>query len=230
MSTSNSCRFLQFFGFTFLFMVTTVGCTRSSSLRSAIMGDDYEHVLEEMHRLRDEGSVAVDPYVILYDAPMTPLEFAVFAGKLEAARALLDSGASVEGPDSTGSPLETACASGDARMVSLLLERGAISDGPSETGGPLYYAARNRHVEVVELLLDSGADPLIERSFPYGQTRTEPVLFVIVEFACRDKVTWERDDDALVELLARHSIPLNTVYNRQSGCTIQDSLGGKCSS
>lgn len=104
---------------------------------------------------------AVDSYS--YDG-WTPLHLAAFFGQLEAARLLLDRGASVS-PVSKNSlrntPLHAACAGGHGAIALLLIERGAdVNAGDAGAHTPLHIAAENGLAAVVKALVERGADPL----------------------------------------------------------------------
>jgi ankyrin repeat protein len=111
---------------------------------------------------------------------MTALLFASRQGKLDAARALLDGGASVDqaGADNT-SPLLIAIVNGHYGLASMLIERGAnpnIADANGRT--PLYAAIdlrnvqwsqgpapelpQSQHFAMIERLLVAGADPSLK--------------------------------------------------------------------
>lgn len=84
------------------------------------------------------------------------LMMAALGGHLEAAQALLDAGAPVDGDG--WNPLLYAAFSGHADLVSLFLTRGAKVDAKAPNGATaLMLAARNGHLDVVKVLLKAGA-------------------------------------------------------------------------
>lgn len=89
-------------------------------------------------------------------ADETPLMMAALRGQLDAARQLLDRGASLNRPG--WAPLHYAASGPEPRMVALLLERGAQIEAPSPNRTtPLMMAARYGAEEAVDLLLARGA-------------------------------------------------------------------------
>ncbi|MDT7834658.1 ankyrin repeat domain-containing protein [Aquabacterium sp. OR-4] len=90
----------------------------------------------------------------------TPLMIAALKGRLDAARQLLDRGATLERDGWT--PLHYAASGPEATLVKLLLDRGARPDARSPNGStPLMMAARNGTEAAVALLLARGADPAL---------------------------------------------------------------------
>jgi ankyrin repeat protein len=93
----------------------------------------------------------------------TALHFAAFFAKPEAARTLLEAGASVgvvAQNEMRVQPLHSAAAGHQTEICRLLLAGGAEVDA-RQTGGftPLHEAALNGDPEMVELFLSAGADP-----------------------------------------------------------------------
>lgn len=93
----------------------------------------------------------------------TPLHFAAFFAKPEAARILIDAGAPVDTVaqnESRVQPLHSAAAGRQVDICRLLIAAGADVNA-RENGGftPLHAAAQNGDPETVELLLSAGADP-----------------------------------------------------------------------
>ncbi len=93
------------------------------------------------------------------------LQFAVAGGHLDATRALLEAGVTLEDRDDEAGmhPIQLAARPGSetAFLVRLLLERGAPPDPPAARSGnrALHLAVGMAEPEVVQLLLDAGADP-----------------------------------------------------------------------
>ncbi|KAJ4022718.1 hypothetical protein NW766_001765 [Fusarium irregulare] len=90
----------------------------------------------------------------------TALHVAAEAGLVEAARMLIDAGASLtERDDDKRQPLHLACREGHTEMARLLLEKGAdIEAVQYQQATALDDAAHWDHLEVVEMLLDWGAN------------------------------------------------------------------------
>jgi len=99
----------------------------------------------------------------------TPLIWAVRSGSIEATTLLLDSGADVNRPGSTGdswdaTPLQHAILQRQPAIVRILLERGADPNrgaGPRSVT-PLMLAAGDPDPAILQLLLAHGADPAVE--------------------------------------------------------------------
>ncbi|KAH8177980.1 ankyrin repeats (3 copies) domain-containing protein [Sarocladium implicatum] len=110
----------------------------------------------------------------------TALDTAAFLGKTHGLKALIDSGADINGSwvadgREPHSPIRLACEHGHVDAVRLLLNEGADLEyrGPSDTPwlipSGLYAAASNGHAVIAQMLLDSGAD--VDwgwRSWPHG--------------------------------------------------------------
>lgn len=91
----------------------------------------------------------------------TPLEHAVYHGRLPATRYLLDHGADVHQIRSTGnvSLLHSAAVKGFSEVAKFLLSRGVNVDAESEMGTPLALAAFKGYDSTVKVLLEHNADP-----------------------------------------------------------------------
>jgi len=89
----------------------------------------------------------------------TPLHSAVAARRLEAARRLIATGASLNAKDSAdATPLYAAAAGGNLDMVRLLVESGANLNEPAHDGlTPLLIARDKNHAEVARYLEEEGA-------------------------------------------------------------------------
>jgi len=93
----------------------------------------------------------------------TPLHLAVFFGRLNAARLLLERGAEVNAVARNAMrvmPLHSAVAGGHLAICELLLEHGAEVNARQHEGWtPLHGAAEHGDGELVDTLLREGADP-----------------------------------------------------------------------
>lgn len=117
------------------------------------------HIDRLRHRLDEEPSrvtaVAADGF--------TALHLAAFFGKAEAARMLLEGGASPAAygaNDFANLPLHAAAAGRHMEVCRLLLAAGADVNATQHAGyTPLHEAAGSGDVELAELFLSAGADP-----------------------------------------------------------------------
>lgn len=93
----------------------------------------------------------------------TALHLAAFFGKPEAARMLIDAGASVAARstnDFANQPLHAAAAGRHVEVCRVLLAAGADPNAAQHGGyAPLHEVAASGNVELVELFLSAGADP-----------------------------------------------------------------------
>jgi len=114
------------------------------------------HLLDDGHKA-DEGGNS-----------WTPLIWAARSGSVEAINVLLDSGADVNLPGSTGddwdaTPLQHAILGRQPAAVRLLLDRGAdLNRGAGGSFAPLFLAAGDTDPAILKLLLAHGADPSVE--------------------------------------------------------------------
>ena len=100
----------------------------------------------------------------------TALIWASRSGSIEAINLLLDSGADVNLPGSTGdnwdaTPLQHAILQRQPAAVRVLLDRGADLNkggGPQGSLAPLFLAAGDTDPAILKLLLAHGADPAVE--------------------------------------------------------------------
>ena len=116
-----------------------------------------------LDRLRER--LEADPGAVSAFSPdgFTALHFAAFFGKAEAARVLLEQGASVDvytRNPFANQPLHAAAA-GRHLEVSRVLIAGGADVNATQHGGytPLHEAAQHGDVEMTELFLSAGADP-----------------------------------------------------------------------
>lgn len=117
------------------------------------------HIDRLRHRLEEDpervSAVAADGF--------TALHLAAFFGKAEAARVLLEGGASVAtygSNDFANQPLHAAAAGRHIEVCRLLLAAGADVNASQHAGyTPLHEAAGSGDVELAELFLSAGADP-----------------------------------------------------------------------
>jgi ankyrin repeat protein len=118
-----------------------------------------------------------DPACAMAYSPdgFTALHYAAFFGKEEAARILLEAGASVDAYTRNpfaNQPLHAAAAGRHIEVSRRLIAAGADVDATQHGGfTPLHEAAQHGDVELAELLLSAGADPSI--ALPDGQTAAD---------------------------------------------------------
>jgi ankyrin repeat protein len=114
------------------------------------------HLLDDGHKA-DEGGDS-----------WTAMIWAARSGSVEAINVLLDSGADVNLPRSTGdnwdaTPLQHAILQRQPAAVRLLLARGAdLNRGAGGSLTPLFLAAGDTNPAILKLLLAHGADPSVE--------------------------------------------------------------------
>ena len=127
--------------------------------------------LKRIQKLIDDGEdlspVDKDGY--------SPVQLALYNGHAEAARLLIEAGASLEQPKDLEafSPLVTAIIRGHADIVRLMLEKGANVNGRTPSGEtakyfPLLMACNRHQREAGEVLLEYGAD--VNQADPNGYT------------------------------------------------------------
>jgi uncharacterized protein len=117
-----------------------------------------------LRQLLDDGYKADEG-----DDSWTPLIWASRSGSIEAINLLLDAGADVNLPGSTGdnwdaTPLQHAILQRQPAAVRALLDRGAdlnLGAGPGSLA-PLFLAAGDTDPAILKLLLAHGADPTVE--------------------------------------------------------------------
>ena len=116
-----------------------------------------------LRQLLDEGHKADEG-----GSSWTALIWASRAGSIDAINLLLDSGADVNLPGSTGdnwdaTPLQHAILQRQPAAVRLLLDRGAdLNRGAAGSLAPLFLAAGDTDPTILKLLLAHGADPTVE--------------------------------------------------------------------
>ena len=118
-----------------------------------------------LDRLKDRLAAAPDAATSFSPDGFTALHLAAFFGRAEAARILLESGASVEAYTRNpfaNQPLHAAAAGQHVEVCRLLLAAGADVNATQHGGfTPLHEAAQHGDDEMVELFLSAGADPAI---------------------------------------------------------------------
>ena len=126
----------------------------SATIDEAIARGDLDDV--KRHIERDPSQVRGKA-----DAKLSPLHQAILRRQSKIVLLLLDHGADVQAPDSSGrTPLHLAVERNDAGIVGELLRRKADSTKRDRIGWtPLHHAAAKNRMEIATLLLDSGMDP-----------------------------------------------------------------------
>lgn len=143
-------------------MLAAVGCAQrpETPLTGAAAGNDVaalRKLLADGHKADEGGDT------------WTALIWASRSGSIDAMTLLIDSGADLNRPGSTGddwdaTPLQHAILQRQPAAVKLLLERGA---DPNRSAGekspkPLFLAAGDTNPAILKLLLAHGADPTVE--------------------------------------------------------------------
>jgi len=143
-------------------LLTAGACDQgpATPLTQAAAGND----VAALRRLLDDGHHADEA-----DESWTPLIWASRSGSLEAITLLLDSGADVNLPGSTGdnwdaTPLQHAILQRQPAAARLLVDRGADLNRGAGPGSPtpLLLAAGDTDPAILKLLLAHGADPTVE--------------------------------------------------------------------
>jgi ankyrin repeat protein len=132
--------------------------TQPDVFEAAALGD-----VETLRVLLDADTSRVSAWS---DDGFTPLHYASFFGRPEAARLLLERGADLEAPARNeqfaleARPLHSALAARQKEVAVLLLDAGADVNAREHEGTtPLHEAAQHGDAELVRLLLERGADP-----------------------------------------------------------------------
>ena len=125
--------------------------------------------LERVQFLLDSGenpnavsqSVNANPKTPGGTAGDSALRFAVFAGRADIVKALLDGGADVNKANKEGNtPLSASTRHSSEEITEILLDAGANPNAVNDGGGTvLVFAAYQGHSKVVKALLDAGANP-----------------------------------------------------------------------
>jgi uncharacterized protein len=118
-----------------------------------------------LDRLKDRLAAAPDAMTTFSPDGFTALHLAAFFGRAEAARILLEAGASVDTYTRNpfaNQPLHAAAAGRQIEICRLLVAAGADVNATQHGGfTPLHEAAQHGDDEMVELFLSAGADPTI---------------------------------------------------------------------
>jgi ankyrin repeat protein len=154
------CRIMLLAGFSAALLAAGACAQRPETpLTQAAARNDIaalRHLLDDGHKA-DEGGDS-----------WTALIWAVRSGSIDAVNVLLDSGADVNRPGSSGdnwdaTPLQHAILQRQPGIVRVLLERGAdLNRGAGGSLAPLHLAAGDTDPAILKLLLARGADPTVE--------------------------------------------------------------------
>jgi len=111
----------------------------------------------EVERLIDEGARINEVFSQIFRGSRnTPLSYAVFRGKVEIVKLLIEKGADIN----KDCPLYFAVKYHDMEIVNILLEAGALPDGPKRRVHglrPMECAAREGDIEMIDILLEYNA-------------------------------------------------------------------------
>lgn len=137
-------------------------------LHSAVVTDDLDAI-------RQHVKAGSDLNVLEPSHASTPLISAAAFGKTEAAKILIDGGASLDYQNADGSTaLHTSSVFGTTEVAKLLIDAGAdLNIKNKEGSAPIHIAAFFGQTEIVKALLDKGADKNIKNA--HGQTAYEIV-------------------------------------------------------
>jgi len=137
-----------------------VGCAERKSIDEQLILAIRKNDLAQVERLLAAGANANADKVPGYEG-RPPLFHAATFGYADAAKRLLDKGASVDYGADAGlpTPLMVASLNGSAPTVELLIHSGANVNAQASGTTALTEATRNGAAEVLRLLLEAGADP-----------------------------------------------------------------------
>lgn len=125
-----------------------------TTIDEAIARGDADDV--KRHLDRDSSLARGKP-----DAKLLPLHQAILRKQTKIVTLLLERGADVQAPDSSGrTPLHLGVERGDVPIVQELLRRKASPEQRDRIGWtPLHHAAAKGRIEIATLLLDAGMNP-----------------------------------------------------------------------
>jgi ankyrin repeat protein len=137
-----------------IYSATPPAAPENASIDEAIARGDIEGVKKFLDR--DASLARGKP-----EAKLSPLHQAILRRQSKIVVLLLERGADVQAPDSSGrTPLHLAVERADAAIVKELLRRKADPTKRDRIGWtPLHHAAAKNRMEIATLLLDSGMDP-----------------------------------------------------------------------
>ena len=112
----------------------------------------------EIEKVKEYLNGGIDPNLEFHSN--TPLMFAIWSGKFEIFKLLVENGALIEKKVEKKDPLiNMAASSGNNEICEYLLSKGANIDSKDREGKtPLMNAIYSKHPETVKLLIDSGAN------------------------------------------------------------------------
>ncbi len=134
---------------------------------AAASAPSLEHVVSLLRQGRDE---AVQNLIRNGELDMTwtdasgggVLHHAVWEGRREIVRALIDSGAEINAERKNGfTPLHWAAYQGHLEIANMLLDAGAQVDALASGTTPLYWALAWKRNDVAAVLIERGADPMV---------------------------------------------------------------------
>jgi len=173
--------------------------------RTPLMAAIFERDYAEAERLLKAGA-KIDE--IVYGGS-TALSIATLDDVADSVRFLLKHGADVNHPDEIRfTPLHRAAYEGYAGIVKILLEAGAKTELRDNSGRtPLAQAVAQSKPDCIRLLLEAGADPNITVD---GELKTPLIVLAVVQ-----------DDPAVLNLLIRHKIDINTLNDCQENALLR---------
>ncbi len=169
----------------------------------------------EVERLIDEGARINEVFSQIFRGSRnTPLSYAVFRGKVEIVKLLIEKGADIN----KDCPLYFAVQYHDMEIVNILLEAGALPDGPKRRVHglrPMEYAAREGDIEMINILLEHNAtinDDIAIEAAQSGDVETiKRFLKEGISFTEDVRVAWNATDGSLEFVLFLETIGVDFI-------------------